>query len=203
MTSQSTPKVTEILAGAGDMLRRRARRSHLSRLVRDDRAPPHVSVRHHARATGRRRGEESRQRREKSAGAHAQSHHHGAGAGRQADCRSVDCLRLLADQRRRGGRADRAARARAEFTDKPVQDSGHRADLGSRRARRERGHHDVPRGARAGAKGLQNGRRDGRRKSSSPKCTIVSPSPKSSRPRISDSSRKAKADPTSWKAARP
>ena len=63
MTSQPTPKVTEILAGAGDMCGEGARGRNVSGAVRHDRAAPHVSVRHDARAAGRGRGEESRERR--------------------------------------------------------------------------------------------------------------------------------------------
>ena len=60
MTSQSTRKVTEILAAAGDMDAAKARAgATFPALFAHDRAPAHVSVRNHARATGRGGGEES------------------------------------------------------------------------------------------------------------------------------------------------
>ena len=148
------------------------------------------------RAAGRGGGEEPRQRREEPVRAHAQGDHAGAGAGRQADRRSADGLRLLAGQRRRGGGADlRRSSAPREFTDKPVRGARHRADLGPRGARPEGRHHHVPGGAQGRRKGVQDGRRRPRRTSSSPKCTTASPSPRSSRSRISASSKPGEGGP--------
>ena len=48
MTSQSTPRVTEILAGAGDMAGEGPRRRHFPRIVCNDCAAAHASVRNYA-----------------------------------------------------------------------------------------------------------------------------------------------------------
>ncbi len=130
MTSQPTPKVTEILAGAGDLcgevragatfpaLFAMIARRHMYQYGTTREQLAAVAVKNHA------------ERREESAGAHAQGDHDGAGAGGQADRRAADGVRLLADQRRRGGGADHAARSRAGF---------HRqAGAGAGRSRRHR-----------------------------------------------------------------
>ncbi len=112
MTSQTTPKVTEILAGAGDMRARFAPARRFPALFA-------MIARRHMYQYGTTR--------EQLAAVAVKNHANGAknplahmrkvitmeqALNGQADRRSADRLRLLADQRRRGGGADRAARTR-------------------------------------------------------------------------------------------
>ncbi len=112
MTSQTTPKVTEILAGAGDLcgevragatfpaLFAMIARRHMYQYGTTREQMAAVAVKNHANGA-------------KNPLAHMRKViTHGAGAGGKADRRTADGLRLLADQRRRGRRVDRAARAR-------------------------------------------------------------------------------------------
>ena len=145
MTSQQTPRVAEILAMAGECCTRRQGRRDLSRSVRHDRAAAHAPVRHHAGASGRGSGEESRQRREESRRAHEESDHARAGDGRQADRRPADRLRLLAGQRWRGVGRDRAARSGSRIHGQAGPGARDRADFRLRGARPESRYHRLRR----------------------------------------------------------
>ncbi len=134
MTSQTTPKVTEILAGAGDTcgegragatfpaLFAMIARRHMYQYGTTREQLAAVAVKNHANGA-------------KNPLAHMRKViTHGAGAERQADCRAAYRVRLLADQRRRGGGVDRAAGARRGVHGQAGEGSGHRADFGLRGA---------------------------------------------------------------------
>jgi acetyl-CoA C-acetyltransferase len=81
------PKVTEILAGAGDMMgegRAGATFAALFAMIARRHMYQYGTTREQ---TGRRGCQESRQRRQESAGAHAESHHDRTGARRQTHLR--------------------------------------------------------------------------------------------------------------------
>ena len=129
MTSQPTPRVTEILAAAGDCSgEMRAGSTFASLFAMIARRHMH-RVRHHARAPGRGRRQEPCQRRAESRRAHAQDHHHRAGAERQADRRAAHLYDCSLDQRRRGGRDSGAARARRRIHRQAGARAGDRAGL--------------------------------------------------------------------------
>ena len=115
MTCQPT-RARHRNSGRGGGLRDRSQgRVDVSFVVRHDRPPPHARFRHHARATLRRRREEPRERRAESRCADAQGDHARTGDERAADCRAAESLRLLADQRRRGGGRSLRGRSRARI----------------------------------------------------------------------------------------
>ena len=145
MTSQTTPKVTEILAGAGDTCGEGARGRDVSGAVRDDRAAAYVSVRNHPRAAGRGRGEESC-----NGAKNPQAHMRKVITMEQAlngkpISRTLDRLRLLFNQRWRGRRFDRSAGARVRVHKQAGEGKRHRPDLRSSGARSERRHYDADR----------------------------------------------------------
>ncbi len=98
MTSQPTPRVSEILAGAGDLageIKAGATFAALFAMI----ARRHMHQYGTTQGTdGRRGGQEPRQRFQEPVCAHAQADHAGAGARRQAHRRAADHLRLLAHQ---------------------------------------------------------------------------------------------------------
>ena len=187
MTSQTTPKVTEILAGAGDMCGEGRAGATFPALFA-------MIARRHMYQYGTTR--------EQLAAVAVKNHANGA-KNPLAHMRKVitmeqalkgkpisepltvfDCS-LISD----GAAAVLIAplERAAEFTDKPVKVLGIAQTSDYVALDAEGRHHHVPGGARGGAEGLQDGGRHGAAISNSPKCTTASPSPRSSPPKIWDS----------------
>ena len=181
MTSQPTPKVTEILAGAGDLcgeVRAGATFPALFAMI----------ARRHMYQYGTTR--------EQLAAVAVKNHQNGAknplahmrkvitmeqALAGKADRRAAHGLRLFAHQRWRSRGVDHAAGAGAGVHRQAGAGAGHVADVGQRGAGREGRHHNVSRGANIGGEGLQDGGRSSQPISSSPRCTTVLRSPRSSR----------------------